>query len=79
VVKIEGHGRVSDPKAILFEARAKNVSSFIDGIEARKAVEIIEVIYTSAKENKPYYLLDYHKQYFFFSILNQRGIPLPYA
>jgi UDP-N-acetyl-2-amino-2-deoxyglucuronate dehydrogenase len=64
--EIEGHGGVSDPKAISFEAHAKNISSFIDaieanrpfeidGIEARKAVGIIEAIYTSAKEDKPYY------------------------
>lgn len=63
--QIEGGGGVSDPTAIPFELHAKNFSAFIqsveegkrfeiDGVEARKAVEIILAIYQSAKENKPY-------------------------
>lgn len=63
--KPEGGGGVSDPKAIPFELHAKNFEAFIksieegkrfeiDGPEARKAVEIILAVYSSAKENKPY-------------------------
>ncbi|HUS02008.1 MAG TPA: Gfo/Idh/MocA family oxidoreductase, partial [Chitinophagaceae bacterium] len=63
--QIEGGGGVSDPKAIPFELHAKNFAAFIkaveeskpfeiDAAEARKAVEIILAIYTSAKENKPH-------------------------
>jgi UDP-N-acetyl-2-amino-2-deoxyglucuronate dehydrogenase len=61
--QIESGGGVSDPKAISFELHAKNIAAFInaieaerpfeiDGTEARKAVEIINAIYSSAKENK---------------------------
>ena len=64
--KIEGGGGVSDPAAIPFEPHAKNIAAFIesveagspfeiDGSEARKAVEIILAIYSSAKEKKPFY------------------------
>lgn len=63
--QIEGGGGVSDPKAIPFELHAKNFEAFIksieegkrfeiDATEARKAVEIILAIYSSAKENKTY-------------------------
>ena len=61
--KIEGDGGASDPKAILFESHAKNIAAFInaveekrsfeiDGIEARKAVEIVLAIYRAARQNK---------------------------
>lgn len=61
--KIEKGGSASDPKAISFELHAKNIAAFIsaieekrpfgiDGAEARKAVEIIRAIYSSAKENR---------------------------
>jgi len=61
--QIESGGGVSDPKAISFELHAKNIAAFIDameaerpfeidGTEAAKAVEIINAIYRSAKENK---------------------------
>jgi predicted dehydrogenase len=64
--QIEGGGGVSDPGAIPFEPHAKNIASFINSVEsgrpfeingpeARKAVEIILAIYTSAKEMKPFY------------------------
>lgn len=64
--KIEGGGGVSDPSAIPFEPHARNIEAFItavetgqpfaiDGTEARKAVEIILAIYSSAKEMKPFY------------------------
>jgi predicted dehydrogenase len=64
--RIEGGGGVSDPAAIPFEPHAKNIASFIesveagrpfeiDGSEARKAVEIILAIYSSAKEKEPFY------------------------
>jgi UDP-N-acetyl-2-amino-2-deoxyglucuronate dehydrogenase len=63
---IEGGGGVSDPAAIPFEPHAKNIEAFINsvesgnlfeinGTEARKAVEIVHGIYTSAREKKPYY------------------------
>lgn len=63
--QIEGGGGVSDPAAIPFEPHAKNIAAFIesieagrpfeiDGPEARKAVEIILAIYSSAKEQKPF-------------------------
>jgi predicted dehydrogenase len=63
--QIEGGGGVSDPAAIPFEPHAKNIAAFIesveagrsfeiDGPEARKAVEIILAIYSSAKEKKPF-------------------------
>jgi UDP-N-acetyl-2-amino-2-deoxyglucuronate dehydrogenase len=64
---IEGGGGVSDPGAIPFEPHARNIAAFIqsveknqpfeiDGYEARKAVEIILAIYSSATEKKMYYL-----------------------
>lgn len=64
--KIEGGGGVSDPAAIPFEPHARNFAAFIesvesgkpfeiDGPEARKAVEIILAIYSSAKGMKPFY------------------------
>jgi predicted dehydrogenase len=64
--QIEGGGGVSDPASIPFEPHAKNIAAFIesvegafpfeiDGHEARKAVEIILAIYSSAKEKTPYY------------------------
>jgi predicted dehydrogenase len=63
--QIEGGGGTSDPKAISFESHARNIAAFIaaieanrpfeiDGVEARKAVEIIQAIYKSAKEKKSY-------------------------
>ena len=63
--QIEGGGGVSDPSAIPFEPHAKNISAFIDAIEsgitfeingqeAKKAVEIVLAIYTSAREERPY-------------------------
>ncbi|MBK8884710.1 MAG: Gfo/Idh/MocA family oxidoreductase [Bacteroidales bacterium] len=64
---IEGGGGVSDPAAIPFEPHARNIAAFIkavetgnpfevDGSEARKAVEIIAAIYTSAAEKRTYFL-----------------------
>ena len=64
--KIEGVGGVSDPAAIPFEPHAKNIAAFIesvesghsfeiDGPEARKAVEIILAVYSSAKQMKPFF------------------------
>lgn len=61
--KIESGGGASDPKAIPFEPHARNIASFItaieegrtfevNGNEARKAIEIIDAIYRSAKENR---------------------------
>jgi predicted dehydrogenase len=55
----------SDPKAIPFEPHARNIAAFIDaieagrpfeidGMEARKAVEIIDGIYKSAREDIHY-------------------------
>jgi predicted dehydrogenase len=63
---IEGGGGVSDPAAIPFEPHARNIAAFIDsvesgrpfeidGTEARKAVEIIVAIYSSAGKKKPFY------------------------
>ena len=62
---IEGGGGVADPAAIPFEPHARNVSAFIhsietgepfevDAAEARKAVEIVLAIYSSAREKKAY-------------------------
>ena len=61
--KIEGGGGVADPAAISFQLHAKNIAAFIDsiekekpfeidGIEARKSVEIILAMYQSAKNNE---------------------------
>ena len=55
----------SNPSAIPFEMHANNISAFItaldegrkfeiDGIESRKAVEIVLAVYASAKEDKQY-------------------------
>jgi UDP-N-acetyl-2-amino-2-deoxyglucuronate dehydrogenase len=63
--QIEGGGGVSDPGAIPFEPHAKNIAAFIEaletgktfeinGPEARKAVEIVLGIYTSAREKRPF-------------------------
>jgi UDP-N-acetyl-2-amino-2-deoxyglucuronate dehydrogenase len=63
--RIDGGGGVSDPAAIPFEPHARNIAAFIssvekgtpfevDGAEARKAVEIILGIYTSAREMRPF-------------------------
>jgi predicted dehydrogenase len=63
---VEGGGGVSDPMAIPFEPHARNIAAFIDSIEqnkpfeidgweARKSVEIIMGIYTSAREHKEVY------------------------
>jgi predicted dehydrogenase len=63
---ISGGGGVSDPAAIPFEPHARNIAAFIsavetgtpfeiDGREARKAVEIITAIYTSARNLQPCY------------------------
>lgn len=60
---IGGGGGVSDPAAISFQLHAKNIARFIasieagnrfeiDGVEARKAVEIVLAIYDSAREKK---------------------------
>lgn len=60
---VGGGGGVSDPAAISFQLHAKNIASFIasieagsrfeiDGVEARKAVEIVLAIYDSAREKK---------------------------
>ena len=62
---IEGGGGVADPAAIPFEPHARNISAFIESVEsgepfevdateARKAVEIVLAIYSSARENKEY-------------------------
>jgi predicted dehydrogenase len=61
--KIEGGGGVADPAAISYENHTRNFKAFIeslesgkdfwiDGREARKAVEVILAIYKSAKEQK---------------------------
>lgn len=61
----ESGGGAADPSAIPFELHAKNIAAFIssvetgqpfeiDGNEARKAVEIVLAMYTSAKENRPF-------------------------
>ncbi len=63
---IEGGGGVSDPGAIPFEPHARNITAFIEsvekginfeinGLEARKAVEIVLAVYKSAGEGKPYF------------------------
>ncbi len=65
--RIEGGGGVSDPSAISYQPHQKNIEAFIasieagrpfeiDGVEARKAVEIVLAIYTAAREGKPYVL-----------------------
>ncbi len=62
--EIEGGGGVSDPAAISYQNHTRNFQAFldalesgedfwIDGLEARKAVEVILAIYKSAKEQKP--------------------------
>jgi predicted dehydrogenase len=62
--EIEGGGGVSDPAAITHQNHTRNFKAFldaldsgedfwIDGREARKAVEVILAIYKSAKEQKP--------------------------
>jgi UDP-N-acetyl-2-amino-2-deoxyglucuronate dehydrogenase len=62
--QISGGGGVSDPAAISYENHTRNFKAFlealeagedfwIDGREARKAVEVILAIYKSAKEQKP--------------------------
>ncbi len=59
----EAGGGSSDPGAIPFQPHAKNISAFIDAVEAgrdfeingpeaRKAVEIVLAIYTSARESR---------------------------
>jgi UDP-N-acetyl-2-amino-2-deoxyglucuronate dehydrogenase len=64
--RIEGGGGVADPAAIPFEPHARNIAAFIDsvesgmpfevdGIEARKAVEIVLAIYSSARKKSPFY------------------------
>jgi len=61
--KIEGGGGVADPAAISYQNHTRNFKAFldalesgeefwIDGREARKAVEVILAIYKSAKEQK---------------------------
>jgi predicted dehydrogenase len=61
--KIEGGGGVADPAAISYENHTRNFKAFIealesgkdfwvDGREARKAVEVILSIYRSAREQK---------------------------
>ena len=60
---VEGGGGVSDPMAIPFEPHARNIAAFIDaiehnktfeidGVEARKSVEIIVGIYESSKNHQ---------------------------
>ena len=62
-MKIEGGGGVADPAAINYENHTRNFKAFlealesgkdfwIDGPEARKAVEVILAIYRSAREGK---------------------------
>ncbi len=62
-MKIEGGGGVADPAAIDYENHTRNFKAFleslesgkdfwIDGPEARKAVEVILAIYESAREGK---------------------------
>ena len=61
--RVEGGGGVSDPGAIPFEPHARNIAAFIESVEsgeefeingqeARKAVEIIQAIYASARESR---------------------------
>jgi UDP-N-acetyl-2-amino-2-deoxyglucuronate dehydrogenase len=63
--EIEGGGGVSDPMAIPFQPHARNIAAFIESVdsgkpfevegkEARKAVEIVLAIYSSAKNKRPY-------------------------
>ncbi len=62
-MKIEGGGGVADPAAISYENHTRNFKAFleslekderfwIDGPEARRAVEVILAIYESAREGK---------------------------
>ena len=62
----KGAGGASDPSAISFQLHAKNIAAFIesiesgtrfeiDGVEARKAVEIVLAIYAAANEKKTFY------------------------
>jgi UDP-N-acetyl-2-amino-2-deoxyglucuronate dehydrogenase len=62
-MKIEGGGGVADPAAIGYENHRRNFKAFLDaldknepftiaGPEARKAVEVILAIYTSARQQK---------------------------
>ena len=62
-MKIEGGGGVADPAAITHENHTRNFKAFldamdqgedfwIDGAEARKAVEVILAIYQSAREGR---------------------------
>jgi predicted dehydrogenase len=64
--EIEGGGGTSDPAAIPFQPHAKNIAAFInsiekgqafeiDGLEARKSVEIILAIYQSAKKQSMFH------------------------
>jgi UDP-N-acetyl-2-amino-2-deoxyglucuronate dehydrogenase len=63
---VQGGGGVSDPAAIPFEPHARNIAAFIEAVEndkpfeleapeARKAVEIVLAVYSSAKTLKPYF------------------------
>lgn len=63
--EIKGGGGASDPSSISYESHQKNIGAFlesieagrpfeIDGAEARKAVEIVLAVYTSAREGKQY-------------------------
>jgi len=65
---ITGGGGVSDPAAITHDNHTRNFEAFlkavetgehfwIDGTEARKAVEVILAIYQSAKKQKPIKLI----------------------
>jgi UDP-N-acetyl-2-amino-2-deoxyglucuronate dehydrogenase len=62
---IEGGGGVADPAAIAYQPHQKNIAAFIqaieagrpfeiNGVEARKAVEIVLAIYASARDEKQY-------------------------
>ncbi len=62
--QIEGGGGVSDPAAISYQNHTRNFQAFldalesgedfwIDGTEARKAVEVILAVYEAAKTQKP--------------------------
>jgi len=64
--EIEGGGGISDPSAISYQPHQKNIAAFLESIdagrafeingqEARKGVEIVLAIYTSAKEGKEYF------------------------
>ena len=63
-MEIEGGGGVADPAAITHENHTRNFRAFldtlesgedfwIDGPEARKAVEVILAVYRSARESRP--------------------------